>query len=124
MTDDDIIAAILEAGVDDWVMLTEVLWEAARDERTPESKETVRRVLGRLFEDGLMVPGDLGATGFEAWDGTSKRWLRSAIDALDRLGWKPMGDGFWLRLTEHGEHLAQDFSRGDLTGGVHRCRSL
>lgn len=107
MTEDDIVAALLAAGRYDWVMLTEVLWEATHDERTPEAKDTLCRVLQRLFEEDLMVPGDLGETGFEVWNGTAADWLRKALAEIDRFGWKPMGDGFWLNLTKHGEHVAE-----------------
>lgn len=110
MADDDIVAALLVAGRYDWVMLTDVLWEATHDERTPEAKDTVRRVLQRVFEDNLMVPGDLGATGFEVWSGTATDWRREALAQIDHFEWKPMGDGFWLNLTDHGEQVAERMS--------------
>lgn len=106
--DEQAIPAILAASVDDWVMLHEVLWHATHDQRTPAAKEKAVRVLRHLFEEDLMIPGDLGETGFEDWTGTPDEWLRDALAALDKLGWKPMGAGFWLRPTEHGERTAQD----------------
>lgn len=108
MSDKRAILAILDSGTDDWVMLHEVLWYTTHDERSPTAKSAVAHVLQRLFEEALMVPGDLGETGFEDWDGTPSTWLKNALAQLDQFGWKPMGAGFWLRLTDHGERVAHE----------------
>lgn len=105
MTDDEIIANLVESGADDWLMLHDVLWESTHDDRTETSKATVVRVLARTFSEGILVPGDLGESGFEDWDGTPTEWLQRAEAVLEASNWQPMGDGFWLRLTPEGEKL-------------------
>lgn len=45
------ISAILAAGVDDWVMLHDVLWHTTHDERTPEARTAAAR--GRPFRDAI-----------------------------------------------------------------------
>ena len=32
-----------------------------------------------------------------------EEWLSRAERELDRFNWNPLGDGFWLRLTDRGE---------------------
>jgi hypothetical protein len=73
----------------------------------PGGRARTLRVLERLLEDGLMVPGDLGDAGFVAWPGSATEWTDQTRAELDRLSWSPMGDGFWLRLTERGVQVAE-----------------
>ncbi|MVA74944.1 hypothetical protein GC722_02710 [Auraticoccus sp. F435] len=108
MTDERRINALLQAGLDDWISLHDVVWEAMEGDDSDESRRRTIRLLGQLFDDGLAVPGDLGASGFEDWPGTPGTWLHRAWAELERLGWNPMGAGFWLRLTELGEREARE----------------
>lgn len=55
-----------------------------------------------------MIPGDLHPSGFEDWRGSVAAWLVRSREELERLGWKPMGAGFYLRLTERGRVAAQE----------------
>jgi hypothetical protein len=102
LTDDDAIVEILRAGLDDWIPVDEVLWVSTSGDRSEASKARVGRVLEQLFRGDLMVPGDL-AGGFQDWPGGTGEWLARARSELDRFGWRPMGAGFWLRLTQAGE---------------------
>lgn len=106
--DEQAVSAILAAGVDDWVMLHDVLWHATHDERTPEAKTATVRVLKQLFDEDRMIPGDLGENGFEDWTGTPSTWLRNALQELEQLAWDPMGAGLWLRLTDNGARRRQE----------------
>jgi len=102
----------LVAGLVDWVSLHDVVWLCTRGVIKPETKRIVLDVLRTLYSDDLMVPGNLGESGFEDWDLPSDGWvLRSEIE-LDRLGWSPMGDGFWLRLAPNGEQMARQLEAG------------
>lgn len=56
-----------------------------------------------VTEDGVIA--ELLESGFEDWS-KSTEWLARSENELDRLQWRPMGDGFWLRLTTHGEQVA------------------
>ncbi|WP_419702818.1 hypothetical protein [Promicromonospora sp. NFX87] len=106
--DDEIVGEFLEDGLDDWVSLHNVVWFTTRGEITEKSKTHAMEILGRLYSDGLMVPGRLGDVGFEDWPGGVSEWVTRSRSELDELDWKPMGAGFRLRLTEHGEAIARE----------------
>ncbi len=101
------VSELLEAGLVDWVSLHDVVWLCTGGVINPETKRAVLDVLGALYSDDLMVPGDLGESGFEDWDLPLEGWVHLSEMELDRLGWSPMGDGFWLRLTPNGEQIAR-----------------
>jgi len=98
---------LLATGLDDWVPLHDVVWYSTYGRITEGSKETTVRVLRQLFDEGLMVPGELRGSGFEDWDLPQEAWLEQARSELDRLEWRPMTDGFWLRSTAKGDALAE-----------------
>lgn len=106
------MADLLDIGLDDWVSLDDVARCGTGGHQTLEAKDRTLRVLGRLFGEGLMVPGDLKAQGFVDWPSPEK-WLEKAERELNHFDWHPMGAGFWLRLTELGEERA----RAELAGG-------
>lgn len=106
MSDESIIEALLASGLDDWVMLHDLVWEATGGDITAESKGTAERTLDRLFTEGLMVPGDLTDAGFTDWPGPPAAWLPRALAELEKHQWAPQGAGFWLRLTEEGKTQA------------------
>jgi hypothetical protein len=108
VTDANAIADLLQRGLVDWVSLHDVVWYGTHGCLSPESKDRVLRVLKHLFNEGLMVPGDLGDSGFEDWVPPISLWPNRAVDELDRFDWAPMGDGFWLRLTERGWQAAEE----------------
>lgn len=108
VTREEAIDELLDCGSADWVSLQEVVWYGTLGVINPQSKALVIDVLRHLFETGLMVPGDLGRSGFEAWQPPMSEWLDRAAAELDRLNWAPMGDGFWLRLTDRGEMIAEN----------------
>jgi hypothetical protein len=113
-----VISELLRSGLVDWVSLHDVVWLCTGGTINPETKRAVLDVLGSLYSDELMIPGDLGESGFEDWEPPSEGWvLRSEIE-LDRLGWSPMGEGFWLRLAPEGERKArQADARGNDDSG-------
>lgn len=96
------LADLLDCGRVDWVSLQELVWYSTHGEITPAGKEVALSVLRRLFVEGLMVPGDLGETGFEDWSGSADTWFDRACAQLESFEWAPMGDGLWLRLTDRG----------------------
>jgi len=107
MADDEIVARLLQIGLDDWLMAHDVVWHSTRGDLSTHGKETAIRVLTRLYDDGLAVPGDLGETGFEDWQLPADLWVQRSCTELERFDWYPMGAGFWLRLTDRGDQLAR-----------------
>ncbi|MFJ3958065.1 hypothetical protein [Arthrobacter sp. NPDC090010] len=101
------IKRLLDDGLSDWITLHRVVWRVTRGSRTDEAKRLTLEVLRELFEQGWMVPGDLGESGFEDWTLPIGDWLVRAEQQLESLGWNPMGDGLWLRLTEAGDAIAE-----------------
>ncbi len=102
VSDVEVTKPLLEKGLVDWVSLHDVVWHATHGNLSPESKARTLRVLQQLFDEGLMVPGELAESGFVDWP-SPKEWLSRAASELERVSWTPMGEGFWLRLTERGE---------------------
>lgn len=98
----DVMHELLQAGKDDWVSLDEAAWIVAEGDLTEGSKGLALRALGEVFQGALLVPGDLGETGFQEWPGSAQEWIARAEDELEHLAWPPMGTGFWLRLTDQG----------------------
>ena len=89
---------LLASGAVDWVSAHDLVWVSTEGDRSTTAKQRTVDVLRHLFSSDLMVPGDLGETGFEDWTGSPDDWERRAVADLERLNWNPMGDGFWLRL--------------------------
>lgn len=98
---------ILVTGLEDWVMLQEVLWIVTRDARDDDAKARVAETLAQLFDEGLMVPGELLDPGFVDWPDRPS-WLTQARQQIEGLEWHPMNQGFWLRLTPRGAEVAKD----------------
>ncbi len=94
-----VVDELLEDGRHDWVPLHTLVWLSTGGDRSEAAKRRTFDVLRHLFSEGLMTPGDLGETGFEDWPGGTEDFLLRAAQDLERLAWKPMGDGFWLRLS-------------------------
>lgn len=107
MNEEQIIRELLISGLTDWVPLHDVVWHCTEGVISDQSRNRILRVLHRLYADGLVVPGDLGETGFEDWRTSPDTWVERSADELERLGWQPMGAGFWLRLTPAGTQLAR-----------------
>ncbi|WP_179019357.1 hypothetical protein [Paenarthrobacter nitroguajacolicus] len=106
MSEREMIDELLEDGLVDWVSLHNVVWVCTSGTINPDTKRVALDVLHRLYSEELMVPGDLGETGFEDWAPPSETWVIRSEMELDALDWHPMGDGFWLRLTPHGKVIA------------------
>lgn len=104
--EDLVVEELLESGLVDWVPLHDVIWPSVVDDAELPDRALVRTVLEMLFAKDLMVPGDL-AGGFQDWPGSADVWIERAVNELDRSEGLPAGEGFWLRLTEHGATVAR-----------------
>jgi hypothetical protein len=106
---DEVIRKLLISGLADWVSLHDVVWWGTRGTITPDTKRVVLEVLHSVYSERLLTPGELGEAGFEDWAPPSEAWVIRSEMALDALKWRPMGEGFWLRLTPRGKTLAQQY---------------
>ncbi|PJI95192.1 hypothetical protein [Luteimicrobium subarcticum] len=113
MKEQQIIAELVTSGLADWVSLHDVVWLCTEGRINDESKRRVLGVLDRIYTGGLMVPGELGAAGFEDWQSCVGNWVPRSAAELDELAWHPMGAGFWLRLTPDGERFARKLQPAD-----------
>ena len=104
----DVMHELLQAGVEDWVSLDEAAWIVTEGDFSPTTKKLALDAFADLYRDTLMVPGDLGESGFEDWHGTSDDWITRSWAELQRLSWLPKGSGFWLRLTDRGRTRLAD----------------
>lgn len=100
---------VLREGLDDWVPLDLILWYA-RDESRDTSKsfeEYAVRLLRYLLSEGLMTIGELGASGFEAWQESPDEAVKRVVSACDEVDWEPLGGLFWLSNTTKGNQRVQ-----------------
>ena len=80
-------------------MLDELAWEVMESDFSEENQARTITVLGRLC-DGDDGSWRLTPRGFEDWPGRPADWLLRSRRELERFDWKPMGAGFYLRLTD------------------------
>lgn len=106
---DDLVRVALDAGLDDWVMLHTVVWlgRDAAAEAAADAPGVVGALVARLVAEGLMVPGDIGESGFEAWQMPADAAIQRVLDQCEALEWNPLTDGCWFANTPRGDALAQ-----------------
>ncbi|MEO7296861.1 MAG: hypothetical protein ABIZ57_12055 [Candidatus Limnocylindria bacterium] len=89
MTTEEMVADLLIRGADDWVCMSEVAWVAKSIGGAASAAEIQSESLGLIavvIEEGLMVPGDVTADGFQAWEVSSVDALRVIEHAWMALG--------------------------------------
>lgn len=103
------IAELLREGLDDWVPLHNVIWQSreASSSSGDDFRKIVEAVVASVIAEGLMVAGDVGATGFEAWTGTPHELVARVVDQCREFDWKPMSAGCWFANTPEGDRLAR-----------------
>ncbi|MBO8186824.1 hypothetical protein [Streptomyces spirodelae] len=65
-------------------------------------REVSLALLKELLDDGLMEIGELGESGFEAWEEPIDQILDKFKRACEACNWKPMGGLWWLANTTKG----------------------
>lgn len=103
------MAEVLDEGLDDWVTLGHVLFRASvlSDAKGTAYRPLALDALSVLLENHLVIAGNIGDSGFEAWD-------LSPAQALDRIraecetkGWVLGLTDVWLATTAEGDALAR-----------------
>ncbi|MFP8964834.1 hypothetical protein ACLIYP_30355 [Streptomyces nanhaiensis] len=99
-----LVDRVLAEAVDDWIPVDMLLWHAR--EEAKRSGEDFRQVavalLEVLLEEHLMELGDLGESGFEAWNSPVGDQVRRFVDGCESVGWEPFGALWWLAITPEG----------------------
>lgn len=81
------IAELLREGLDDWVPLHNVIWESreAASSSGDDFREIVETVVASVIAEGLMVAGDVGATGSRRGPAPNTSslpgWLTNAVSS-------------------------------------------
>ena len=117
-TKDQIIAEVLQRGLDDWVYLAEVAGVVRSHSVSPDTAEVMLTTIGvieELLNEGFVRVGDLLGSGnqlrFQPWEVSvraavaeiEKRWLEYG----GPLGRDGANDVCWISNTEEGDELAR-----------------
>ncbi|MEU7474588.1 hypothetical protein AB0A63_01305 [Lentzea sp. NPDC042327] len=99
---ESIATELLIDGLTDWVHADlPIGW--ARETVGEDFKPIAVAVVEYVVLGGLMVAGDLGGTGFEAWPGTPADHVRTVVERYEAYDWNPQGMAGWLANTEAGD---------------------
>lgn len=105
------LAEIVIAGLDDWILSTNVLGVLSRSGVT--DSEILRGLwIGVVAEGvcrGLIEPGEIVDDSFVAWNLPFSDSLHDIIERLDRVGIDKLGlgDVCWFQTTPQGDALAE-----------------
>ena len=104
---DDLVDYLLREGLDDWTSMFSVV-RTVEVEHPGGGRAAARQLVRDLVEGGWMVPGDLGASGFEPWDSTPADSVRRILEDLDAHDWDVMHHSlFWFDNTPAGDERAR-----------------
>lgn len=102
-----LVDEVIVEGLDDWVQLHDLVWHSRLAQPDGDYRSLVRALVEELIHQGLMVPGDLGETGFEPWTTAPEESVRRVMEQCETYGWNPQGDGAWFANTDAGKVLAR-----------------
>lgn len=105
---------VLDDGLDDWMMLANIVGSVRKVHRdNPDyTRDVAQELIRELVECGWMTPGDLGASGFEAWELTPSDAVQRILCDLEELGWDVSRNVVaWFDMTPKGLDRARENSR-------------
>lgn len=96
---------ILREGLDDWVPVDVLVHLSLQFSREAGVSQRVlfREVLQFILSNGLMTVGEIGESGYEAWDLRQDEVISEVLRRLDELNWNPQGGACWLANTQRGD---------------------
>ncbi|HEV7934116.1 MAG TPA: hypothetical protein VGP70_17635 [Actinomadura sp.] len=105
MNNEDIFQEILMEGLEDWVPVDRVigLTRESKESQGEDFKAATVEVIESLLGRELIVVGEIGETGFEAWTGDIGDIVAKVVAKLDRVNWAPFGGVCWLANTPRGD---------------------
>jgi hypothetical protein len=106
---DSIIHDILDEGLNDWVPVDRIIGgsRALAASEGSDFRQIASAVIEKLIRGGLMVPGVIGSSGFEAWAGSTEELVERVMSECEGLSWAPFGAGCWMANTEKGDSAAR-----------------
>jgi hypothetical protein len=109
VSNEEIIHEILREGLEDWIPVDRLidLTRQSSINSGEDYKETTLDVIFELLERGLARIGELGAPGFEEFEGNASTGKEFARVDLEKYDWIPQGASFWICNTAAGDALAQ-----------------
>lgn len=99
----------LDEGLDDWVPFAAVSSAASRvTESEPDREQLIHDLLEYLLGNGLMVAGDLGEEGHEAWTDSVEESINRILRQYKELSFVDSAYICWLANTPEGDRLARE----------------
>ncbi|MGN9843467.1 hypothetical protein ACTMTI_35605 [Nonomuraea sp. H19] len=104
-----LMAEVLDEGLDDWVTLGHVLHRASVLSRTDQfnARSITMATLEILIGNGLVVAGNMGDSGFEAWDLEPGQAVDRIRVECEARGWILGLTDIWLATTPRGDDIAR-----------------
>jgi hypothetical protein len=116
MTTEQLIDALLVAGLDDWLHLADVAWAAREFANGGETEDVVAvasEALAALVDQGLVEVGDVSDGGFFEWDATPEEAILRIQREWRALRREPQpGDVCWVANTTLGDQRAREIMEG------------
>ncbi|WP_432147509.1 hypothetical protein [Streptomyces sp. bgisy029] len=108
MIDSRVFADVLIEGMDDWVLIDQLIWAARKVANGRPWKEGFVELLHFLLQKDLIQIGELDSEGFSPWRGEADEVVQMVVDDLDHLFWKPeLGSRAWIANTAAGNDVAR-----------------
>ncbi|MDG3009014.1 hypothetical protein G4X40_02490 [Rhodococcus sp. D2-41] len=103
-----IVRSVLDEGVDDWVPIDSLIWEAREAAGDSDFRVLVADALRLMFAEGLVVAGHVGGPEGFLSEGSSDGTLAQVIADCASMNWNPQGGGYWLANTDKGDRYVAD----------------
>lgn len=105
MNNSEIGRSILEEGLDDWVPIDRIIDYAKEGPEGCDGrfKERSLDVIESLLLRNAVRVGEIGDSGFEAWEGGVVEIINRVVSALNAANWQPYGGVCWLCNTSIGD---------------------
>lgn len=99
---------ILVEGLDDWVSVDSLIWEAKEAAGQSDFRSVFVEVLAAMFAREYVEAGRVGGPDGFVSEGASRETLDRVVAECESLDWRPRGGGYWLANTERGTRHARE----------------
>ncbi|WP_433259330.1 hypothetical protein ACQPYK_49890 (plasmid) [Streptosporangium sp. CA-135522] len=104
-----LMAEVLDEGLDDWITLGHILYRASTmiGAETSNARSAALAAVKILLTENLAVAGNIGDSGFEAWDLNVEQALDRILLECESRNWVLGLTDVWIATTEKGDDLAR-----------------